>query len=190
MIGAGKKKHTFADYAKLPEGAPYQLIGGDLVKSPSPTVLHQAVIAELFRKLMPFADRGMGKVFFAPLDVWLSDTETYQPDLMFVSNARLGIFEEKKIKGAPDLVMEVLSPGTAYYDLRHKKAVYAEHGVREYWIVDPLEQSIEVYSGRDGAFERIECVYRPGTARSRLLPDLVVSPAEIFGFSDPAVARP
>jgi Uma2 family endonuclease len=149
MVETGKKKFTYADYAKLPEGAPYQLIGGELVKSPAPTVLHQEINVTLFQKLFQFQRQGKGKAFFAPLDVYLSDTETYQPDLMFITNDRLEIIKEKNIRGAPDLVMEVLSPGTAYYDLRHKKDVYAEHGVREYWIVDPMERSIEVYENRD-----------------------------------------
>ena len=182
MVETGKKKYTYDDYAKLPEGAPYQLIGGELVKSPSPTVLHQDIISALFRKLYPFEDRGKGKVYFAPLDVYLSDTETYQPDLMFISNERLDIIKEKNIWGAPDLAMEVLSPGTAYYDLRHKKEVYAEHGVREYWIVDPMERSIEVYANRDGGFKQVSFAKQKGRVNSRLFSELTVSIPELFGM--------
>jgi Uma2 family endonuclease len=182
MIGTGKKKYTYADYEKLPEGAPYQLIGGELVKSPSPTVLHQDIISALFRKLVPFVDSGMGKVYFAPLDVYLSEVETYQPDLMFITNERLDIIKEKNIQGAPDLVIEVLSPCTAYYDLRHKKEVYAEHGVVEYWVVDPMERSIEIYENRGREFERVEYVKRKGSIQSHLFEGFIVSLAELFGI--------
>jgi Uma2 family endonuclease len=123
----------------------------------------------------------MGKVYFAPLDAYLSDTETYQPDLMFITNERLDIIKEKNIRGAPDLVMEVLSPGTAYYDRRHKKEVYAEHGVGEYWIVDPMERSIEVYANRDGGFEQVAFSKQKGRVGSRLFSELSVSLAEVFG---------
>jgi Uma2 family endonuclease len=100
---------------------------------------------------------------------------------MFISNERLDIIKEKNIKGAPDLVMEVLSPGTAYYDLRHKKEVYAEHGVREYWIVDPMERSIEVYANRDGGFEQIAFAKQTERVGSRLFSELSVSLPEVFG---------
>ena len=102
MVETGKKKYTYDDYAKLPEGAPYQLIGGELVKSPAPTVLHQEINVTLFQKLFQFQRRGVGKAFFAPLDVYLSDTETYQPDLMFISKEQLDIIKEKNIRGVLD----------------------------------------------------------------------------------------
>ena len=79
-----KKRLTYEDYAKLPEGAPYQLIGAVLVKSPSPVPNHQIIVKKLFVKLMELEKTGLGTALFSPLDVFLEDTETYQPDLIFI----------------------------------------------------------------------------------------------------------
>jgi Uma2 family endonuclease len=154
------KKKTYADYAKLPEKAPIQLINGEFVESPAPTINHQTVIKVLFRAADELERQGKGTAFFAPVDVYLRETETYQPDVVFISNNRSAIIGEKKIEGAPDIVMEILSPSTAYYDLRHKKQVYGETGVLEYWIVDPMERTVEVFTNRDGEFclaEEMQC---------------------------------
>lgn len=182
MIETKKEQYTYKDYEKLPEGAPYQLIGGDLVKSPSPTVLHQEIIAVLFRKFLPLQDKGKGKVLFAPLDVYLSETETYQPDLLFIKSDNLSIIGKKKIEGAPDLIMEVLSPSTGYYDLRHKKDVYGAKGVREYWIVDPMERSVEIHVNTEGKLEREMMVHEKGKVRSLLFPEVSITLVEIFGL--------
>ncbi len=82
----------------------------------------------------------------------IEKTETYQPDIIFISKERLQIIKEQKPEGATDLVIEILSPSTAYYDLRHEKEIYAMHGVKEYWIVDPIEKSIEVYENMNSEF--------------------------------------
>ncbi len=133
-----KRIYTYADYEKLPEGAPYQLIGGDLVKEPSPVPYHQILSRRIEFELVKFVEeRALGEVLYAPMDVYLSDTEVYQPDILFISKERMSIIGEKKIEAAPDLVIEILSPSSAYYDLRHKKNVYETSGVKEYWVVDP-----------------------------------------------------
>src|SRR6266542_2906772 len=140
------KRYTYEDYEKLPEGAPYQLIGGELVMTPSPVPYHQSVSRKIEFELIKFVEeKKLGEVFDAPIDVYLSETETYQPDIIFISKDRLRIIGEKKIEAAPDLVIEILSPSTAYYDLKHKRRIYESSGVREYWIVDPMEKSVEVY---------------------------------------------
>ena len=133
MQATTRTKLTYADYAKLPEGAPYQLIDGELVLSPSPTIYHQRISMRLGRALSLFVEaHGLGEVLAAPMDVCLSETNTFQPDLLFVSNARASIVGGPYVEGAPDLVVEILSPSTAYYDLRKKKQVYAASGVGEY----------------------------------------------------------
>src|SRR3989338_8169235 len=112
-----KKPYTYADYEKLPEGAPYQLIGGELIMTPSPVPYHQIISRNIgFELLKVNEQKKLGEVIFAPMDVYLSETETYQPDIIFISKDRLNIIGEKKIEAAPDLVIEILSPGTAYYD--------------------------------------------------------------------------
>lgn len=176
-----KPVHTARDYFQLPEGAPYQLIGGKLVMSPAPKPQHQRIVRRLFLRLHRWvADRNLGEVFFAPIDVRFGETEVYQPDLIFVSRERLGIVKEEYVDGAPDLVVEVLSPSSAYYDLRAKKKVYEQSGVKEYWIVDPMEGVIEVYRNKGAEFELVEQARKGGKIRSHLLSGLEIDPVEIF----------
>jgi Uma2 family endonuclease len=176
-----KKTYTYEDYAKLPEGAPYQLIGGELIMSPSPVPYHQIISGRIEFELMRFVmERNLGVVIDAPMDVYLSDTETYQPDIIFISKERLHIIGEKKIEGAPDLVIEVLSESTAYYDLRHKKNVYERTGVKEYWIVDPIEKSIEVYENTSEGFRLFMRVVEKGRINSRLLEGFSVNLEKVF----------
>lgn len=149
-----KERYTYADYAALPEGAPYQLIDGELVMTASPNTQHQRIIKRLLRVMDAFVEENsLGEVFVSPVDVYLSEADTPVPDLVFVAEERLGIVGAQKIEGAPDLVVEVLSPSTGYYDLRKKKRLYAEAGVAEYWIVDPIEESVEVHVNTGGAFD-------------------------------------
>lgn len=119
-------------------------------------------------------------LFSAPIDVYLEEKETYQPDIIFVARSRLNIIEKDKINGAPDLVVEILSPSTAYYDLKKKFKIYAAHGVKEYWIVDPEEKSVEIYVNREGRFVLQQRVEVEGKVESTLLPGLAVEAREIF----------
>jgi len=177
----GKKIYTYKDYEKLPEGAPYQLIGGDLIMTPSPTPQHQLISRRIAYLLVAFVEvNKLGEVLYAPIDVYLSDTETYQPDIIFISKERLEIIGEKKIEAAPDLVIEILSPSTAYYDLKHKRSVYGKSGVREYWIVDPMEKSIEVYENADSKFERAGQAVEKGRAESKRLKGFGVEVEKVF----------
>src|SRR3990172_3778761 len=111
-----KKTYTYEDYAKLPEGAPYQLIGGELILTPSRTPYHQIILGRIGLKLATFIEgRGLGKVYLGPVDVYFSETDTYPPDIIFIAKDRLDIIGERKIEGPPDLVTEILLPETAFY---------------------------------------------------------------------------
>jgi len=176
-----KNKHTYADYEKLPEGSPYQLIGGELVMTPAPTPYHQIITGNIFFELMKFVKaQGAGTVLNSPIDVYLAETEGFQPDVIFIAQERLSIIGQKKIEAAPDLVVEVLSPSTAYYDLRHKMRLYESSGVREYWIVDPEEKSIEVYENAGGEFKLFNKAREKGVAASKLLPGFEVGLDVVF----------
>lgn len=178
-----KPRYTYADYEKLPEGSPYQLIGGELVMTPAPTPHHQSINGAVFFELVKFVKaKGTGKVLYAPIDVYFSETETFQPDIIFIAKERLGIIGEKKIEGAPDLVVEILSPSTAYYDLRHKMRVYETSGVKEYWIVDPAEKTIEVYENTGGEFKVFSKSRDKGTAKSRLLTGFEIALEDVFSL--------
>jgi Uma2 family endonuclease len=177
-----KKVYTYRDYEKLPEGAPYQLIKGELVMSPSPTPYHQRLSKRIGYILYRFAEKEnkLGEVFYAPIDIYLEDTEVYQPDIIFISKENLKIIGEKRIEGAPDLVVEVISPSSAYYDLRYKFDMYARHGVKEYWIVYPDEATIELYENQEGKFIMVEKKTKDEILYSRLLKGLSIPLKEIF----------
>lgn len=176
-----RKRYTYEDYEKLPEGAPYQLIGGELIMTPSPVPYHQMISMKIGYELLKFVeDKKSGIVLYAPLDVYLSESETYQPDIIFISKDRLNIIGEKKIEAAPDLVIEILSPSTAYYDLRHKKRIYEKSGVKEYWIVDPMEKSIEVYENISGEFKLSGMWVEKNKAGSKLLAGFGVELEKVF----------
>ena len=138
-------KFTVKDYMSLPGDKRYQLLGGEMILAPSPTTRHQTVAQHLNLALQEFvASHSLGRLWFAPLDVVLSDHDVAQPDIFFVSNERSSIVTDANIQGAPDLVVEILSPATAEYDRGYKQALYGRHGVREYWLVDPDAETVEV----------------------------------------------
>ena len=168
-------RFTYRDYLLLPEQDRRELIEGDFHVAPSPSVRHQVILANLGTILRHFV-RGntLGEVLWAPMDVVLSEDNVVQPDILFVSIERRGIIGEDNISGAPDLVVEILSPNTADRDRRLKASLYARFGVREYWIVDPSEESVQIsVLGAEGY--DATGVYTSGTAMSALLPGLGVS---------------
>jgi Uma2 family endonuclease len=180
-----KSTYTYEDYAQLPEGAPYQLIEGQLVMAPSPRVYHQLIVGALYRALHAHVHQhDLGEVFVAPVDVYLSETTTLVPDVIFVAAARRAIIGEMKIEGAPDLVMEVLSPSTAYYDLKEKKRLYEQHGVREYWLVDPEADDVEIYRLDEDQGENQYALHQraveTGAVTSALLDGFAVDLADLF----------
>lgn len=172
---------TLRDLRALPEGTAAQLIDGALVMSPSPTFRHQHIVAQLQFALTRYVrERDLGHVLGAPLDVVFSETHSFQPDLVFVSKARFGIIAEEGLRGAPDLVAEVLSPSTAYYDLTIKREVYERFGVTEYWILDPKRETVEVLALRGDAYEPAASARHEGTAASALLDGFTVDLADLF----------
>jgi Uma2 family endonuclease len=171
---------TYADYQKLAEGEPYQLINGMFVKSPSPVTNHQRLIKRIEWALIPLEKKGIGELLYAPLDVYFSDTEVYQPDIIFIARDNELVEIDKIVTGAPDIVIEVLSPSTAYYDLRHKAKVYAESGVKEYWIVDPGEKSVEIFSNSKGSFTLEQKAEGDCAAESKLFPEVNIELGELF----------
>ena len=135
-------KLTYEDYAKTPENERWELIDGVLIMAAAPNIMHQTVQRYLGTPISVFVDdNDTGKFFFSPTDVVLSDTITTQPDLIFVSNERARIITAANIQGAPDLVVEILSPSTSNLDWRDKMNLYEIHRIPEYWVVDPGERN-------------------------------------------------
>ena len=175
-------KFTVNDYMSTPEGKRYQLLDGEMILAPSPNTRHQRVIRRLSRVLSDFAEtNGVGEVFLAPYDVVLSNHDVAQPDILFVSNARSSIVTEANIQGAPDLVVEILSPGTAIYDRGYKQSLYSSHGVREYWLVDPDAETVEVLAEGAQAL-LLHATHRRGESlTSPLLAGLTIDLEQVFG---------
>ena len=138
---------TYSDLVALPDDQlRHELIDGEHFVSPSPTTTHQEISKRLFRTLDAFVERyRLGEVLYAPFDVKLSAWTVLVPDLVYFTAARFAdVVNEKHATAAPDLVVEILSPGTRRRDLGRKRAVYDRDGAREYWIVDPEARSITV----------------------------------------------
>ena len=175
------KKYMYDDYVNLPEGSAYQLINGELIMSPAPNLYHQKILNNILILLNNFNSKiNFGDIYPSPVDVYFEEYETYQPDIVFVSKERSQILKETKIEGAPDLVIEILSESSAYYDLKHKKNIYEKYGVKEYWIVDPIDKSVEIYENKKEKFDLIEQKKSNGTIKSKILNGLKISIEEIF----------
>jgi Uma2 family endonuclease len=170
------------DYEEMPAGPPYyQVIEGDLVMSPSPNIYHQALVGRIYSLLLQFLEKKpLGEVFVAPLDVFLSEINVYQPDVIFISNQRRSILTEHGLEGAPDLAVEVLSPGTARFDKGSKRKVYARAGVQELWLVDPDAKLIHVYQLAKDAETPAATYDEKAVFTSPRLPGLRLKAASIF----------
>ena len=172
---------TYADYLKTADDERYELLGGALVMSPSSRERHQYILGQLFLRLGAFIyGRNLGKVYCSPFDVVLSDTDVVQPDLLFVSKGRESIITPENIQGAPDLVVEILSPATAARDRTLKLDLYARHGVQEYWIVDPDARAITVLRRGESRFEVVGIYGEEQTLRSATLAEFSIALQEIF----------
>jgi len=175
---------TYADYCKIDDGRRYELIGGELYLVPSPSVPHQRVSLRLSWRLAEYIEQNdLGTVLTAPIDVYLTDQDVVQPDIIFISREHSDIVTEINIKGAPDLVVEILSPSTSSRDRTAKKELYATYGVKELWIIHPLVQTIEVYRrGTEGAFQEPLFYTRRSNQKitSPLLPGLTLDLNDLF----------
>ena len=173
---------TVENYKLLPETGPrYQLIQGDLYMAPAPNRFHQEISRNLQFELHSYLKRNpIGKLFDAPFDVYLDEINVFQPDIIIVLNERLGILTEEGAEGAPELVVEILSPKTRRLDLVNKKQEYARAGVKELWIIDPEPRIIMIHQFAPDGVEEIRKVDEAGTLSTELLPGLNLAVATIF----------
>ena len=174
-------KYTVNDYMTAPPDKRYQLLDGEMILAPSPTTRHQRILLRLYQAVNDFvASHRLGEVLVAPCDVILSNHDVAQPDVLFVSNQRSDIITEANVQGAPDLVVEVLSPGTSQYDRGYKRSLYGRYGVREYWLVDPEAEAVEVLTAGEQGLLSHATYRRDDTLASPLLVGLVISLGQIF----------
>jgi Uma2 family endonuclease len=147
MAPAVSTKLTYEDYCLLPDdGRRHEIIDGEHYVNPSPNTKHQMVVRNIFYPLWGYVrEHHLGQVFVAPYDVVLSEFDVVEPDIVFVGVTRLGVITDANIQGAPDLVVEILSPSNRKYDEVVKFKRYDALGVSEYWIVDPDHETVRIH---------------------------------------------
>ncbi len=180
----GPYRLTCRDWLEFPEtGYFYEIIDGELFVTPAPSIEHQRLSRDLqFRLLEHLRHAGAGEILNAPVGVKLRDDVVLEPDLLIIKRDSAARISEQLIDGAPDVVIEILSPGSARRDLGIKRSAYEAAGVTEYWIVDPESESIEVLVldrgsyARHGLFRRGDALTSPG------LPSFSLALSELFVY--------
>lgn len=174
-------KLTYQDYLKLPEEERYELIEGELLPMPSPTSRHQIVSREVFKRLLAFVEvKGLGEVLYAPLDVVLDEDTVLQPDILFLSRENIYKLQERGVFGAPDLVIEIVSPSTVKRDTEQKIALYERSGVKEVWLLFPEEKLVLIFYLEGGKYFLHQAVAQDGKACSKLLEGFCVELKEVL----------
>lgn len=159
----------------------YELLNGEIVKYSAPESKHQIVSANLFRKFDNHVfEKKLGRVLYAPISVFLGEYNAPQPDLLFVATKNLEIIQQKGVMGTPDLVVEIVSPGSVVRDRVHKKAIYEKAGIPEYWIVDPKYFLVEIYEYTSSGYTLFHDVEGEGTVKSKVINDLRIDVQDIF----------
>ena len=188
MAGSATKL-TYEDFVLFPDdGKRHELIDGEHFVTPSPNRRHQACLRNLARGLDAFVhERRLGQVFFAPFDVVFTRHDVVEPDLLFIGTARSNVLTEANVQGAPDLVVEVLSPSSRRQDEVLKRDLYERGGVAEYWLVDPDAETVKVFRleesepGTSRFGRPLLLTLRDGDALSTpLLPGLEIPLAAVF----------
>ena len=174
------RRYTYADYLKLDDDHDYEVVGGKLIVVPRPRPYHQEIVGGFIEMLRGFLRlNGVGKVY-SDVDVVL-DNQVVSPDIVLILEEHLSRVQETHINGAPDLVIEVLSPSTEKYDRKQKSQLYYAHGVKEYWLVDPALQLVEIFTAGEKDWNRAGIYDEEDTLVSPLLPGLRVELKGIFG---------
>ena len=182
VSGPAQGEWTYDDYAALPDdGNRYEILNGVLIMAPSPNGPHQDAALRFGHFLLVHVEfAGLGKARISPADVELSPHNVVQPDVFVVLKEHMDRVQEKRVIGAPDLVIELASPSTAAIDRLTKYELYARHGVSEYWIAKPDERTIEVMVLENGAYRSLGIFQGTQTLPSRIVPNLPVQVDQFF----------
>jgi Uma2 family endonuclease len=177
------KRLTYDELEAIPQerdGDRHEIINGELIVTPSPIPNHQDVSANISYALQQFVRaRKLGKVFSAPIDVRLTPDNVLNPDIVFIARDRLHVVGPKAVDAPPDLVVEILSPGTRQRDLTTKREIYARFGVREYWIVDPNARTVTILTLTGNTYQPVPGG-EGGAIESRVLPGLKLTLEAVF----------
>ncbi|MBC7473832.1 MAG: Uma2 family endonuclease [Candidatus Sericytochromatia bacterium] len=149
------KEYTYNDYLKTDDEKRYELIGGNLIMVPAPNTEHQNVSKIIEMSLYNFVLKNkLGDVYNAPIDVYFDDKNLVQPDILFIAQDNMSIIKKKGIFGSPDVLVEIISPSSRNRDLYTKKDLYQLFKIKEYWIVDPINKSVDILKlGDDGVYK-------------------------------------
>lgn len=168
--------------AQLPPESRYELRDANLIEMPSPKPKHQTIVSNIYDIIKPFVKaQHLGKIFLSPLDVVFQQSNVVQPDLIFVAHDNLSIIKESYVAGAPDLLVEVVSKGSVARDYIEKKNDYEKFGVKEYWIVDSLNETIWIYAlDESGKYALFSYAEEEASAQSKLFADFSLAHSSVF----------
>jgi Uma2 family endonuclease len=174
------KRWTYEEYYRLDDDQRHEIIDGSLLMAPAPDTWHQSWLNDINLFLSQFVrQRKLGRIFIAPIDVVLDSENTVQPDIVFIAAANAGIIQRRAIFGTPDLLIELVSPSSVRRDRYDKKDLYARFGVKEYWIGDPANKSLEILTLKEGRYELHCAAETQGKLNSLVLAGLEFDLAEI-----------
>lgn len=174
---------TYDDYVRLtpPDSGNYELRNGKIIYMPSPTTQHQRLSSRLNILLGNFIMQNqLGEIFAAPMDTKFTEIDTFQPDLLFVSNKKLSIIEEKRINGVPDLVIEILSPSNDAKEMSYKKHIYESSGVAEYWLINLEKKTLVQYERVEDELRWSKTLFSTDTLISKVLSGFELHLNQIF----------
>jgi Uma2 family endonuclease len=183
QLATERRKWTYQDYLQLDEGIVFEIIDGEQIVTPAPNWQHQDISEKLeFLMEQYIRQKQSGKLFHAPVDVVLAESTVVQPDILFISQQNLYILQKEHsgIMGVPDLVIEIVSPSSFYYDVHEKKDLYERFHIPEYWIIEPGSKTIEVLTLEDSKYKLYSLAAGKGQARSKVLDGFAVNVAEII----------
>ena len=175
-------KWTYERYLReTAEGEYFTIIAGEKIVSPSPTDLHQVVSGNLYRLLANWVSQTrLLKIRQAPYDVTLAEDVVVQPDIFLVLKEHSDRFVGRNFRGTPDLVIEVLSPGSVKLDREKKRTLYAQYAVPEYWIVSPGDRTLEIFQLQGNKYELGSLFEENDTVQSALMPNFSCSVTDLF----------
>lgn len=177
-------KFTYEDFLRFPDdGKRHEIIDGEHYVTPSPNTNHQVIVGNLYVSMAGYLKtHPIGAAFLAPFDVVFTNFDVVEPDLLYISRARREVLTDKHVRGAPDLVVEILSPGTRRTDEVTKRDLYERCGVMEYWVVNPKREALQIYRRAEGAFVRAEAlsVDRGDVLTTPLMPGWSISLGDVF----------
>jgi Uma2 family endonuclease len=165
----------------LEEGYYYELLNGHIVKKQAPSPMHQKAVVKITTLIENFiTEKDLGDCYTSPIDVFFDKYNNAQPDILFIKKDRLFIVTPDGIQGHPDLIVEVLSPSTFRNDRVGKMKLYCEFGVSEYWIVDPIYKTVDIYSLENNVYSITSSAIETGEISSKTLTDFKIDAEKIF----------